>query len=288
MMTVALCAAFFCIEARGQFKEQAFKQQYNNDKTSIKDTSDVLFSFREYFQGLNHKRSLKIGTMFAGSIIVPGGEQIYNRQYWKLPIVYGALAGTIGTGIYLNTQGNKEAAKYCFIGAGVAYWATLMDGVLSYRPSVYPHAGKATLFSILVPGLGQIYNHEWYKLPIYLGGMAFSLHLFIDNRAQYNRFRNMYIEASTMGSEYKGPYSASRAKYYMDVYRRYRDYSMAALVAIYLLQVIDANVFSYMHNFEMDEPLSLKVSPTVFMPDTQLASASSLVPGVGVRMGLTF
>lgn len=276
------------VDAAAQFKSEAFKQQYNSDKQKQKDSTDVLFSFKEYFAGLSHKQDLKIGTVFGGSALFIGGQQIYNRQYWKLPLVYGGLAGAVGTGVYLNTQGNKDAAKYCFIGAGVWYWATLMDGVLCYKPSVYPHAGKATIFSILVPGLGQIYNKEWYKLPIYLGGMAFSTHLFINNSRNYNRYRNMYIEASDPDSGYSGPLSAEKAKYYRDVYRRYRDWSAVAILGVYLLQIIDANVFSYMHNFEVDEKLAVKVSPTVMIPEMQLASNSSLSPALGLKMGFTF
>ena len=158
ILAALLCIFMNGIDCHAQFKEEAFSQQYNSDTTSTSgnDSTDVMFSFREYFGALGHKNEMKIGTMFAGSAVFIGGNQIYNRQYWKLPIVYGTIGGSLGAGIYLNTRGNKEAAKWCFIGAGVAYWATMMDGVINYKPSDYPHAGKATLYSLLVPGICQI------------------------------------------------------------------------------------------------------------------------------------
>ena len=288
LMAAALAAAFCAVDASAQFKEQAFSQQYNDDPAASADSTDVLFSFKEYFAGLRHEQEIKIGTMTGGSALIIGGSQIYNRQAWKLPIVYGTIGGSLGAGIWLNTSGRHEAAKYCFIGAGVAYWATLMDGVINFKPSEYPHPGKATLYSLLVPGLGQIYNREYWKLPIYLGAIGFAVHLYADNRANYLRFRDIYIQASD--KSYSGPISAQQALYYRDVYRRYRDYSVLAIAALYVLQVIDANVFSYMHNFEVDDDIALKVAPAVIIPDNQFASITptSQPAAFGLRLGLNF
>jgi len=38
------------------------------------------------------------------SAILPGLGQAYNKKYWKIPLVYGAL----GTGIYFYTVNNKD------------------------------------------------------------------------------------------------------------------------------------------------------------------------------------
>ncbi len=42
------------------------------------------------------------------SAIFPGGGQIYNKKYWKAPIVWGAM----GTSIYLYLDNNKEYDRY--------------------------------------------------------------------------------------------------------------------------------------------------------------------------------
>ena len=276
-----------CFDARAQFKENAFSQQYNDDPAKQKDSTDVLFSFKEYFGGLKHKNELKIGNMFAGSAVFIGGCQIYNKQYWKLPIVYGAIGGSLGAGIYLNSTGNHNAARWCFVGAGVAWWGSLMDGVINYGPKKYPHAGTATLYSLLVPGLGQIYNKEYWKVPVYLGLMGFGIHYYLDCNKNFERFRAIYKEATEPG--YSGQVSADQALYYRNTYRRYRDYALLATAAVYLLQIIDANVFSYMHNFEVNDDLSMKLAPTVIVPQMQLASNSVFDnAALGLRVGLTF
>ena len=84
------------LTASAQFKQDAFRQTYaDTTLTEYKDTTDKLFSFKEFFGGVGHKHEARIGTLFAGSTVFIGSYQIYNKQYWKLPIVYGG----IGTGI---------------------------------------------------------------------------------------------------------------------------------------------------------------------------------------------
>lgn len=284
------------LDAGAQFRSDAFQQNYNDDPTDT-NSVDVMFSFKNYFRGISHKEEVKPGVVFAGSLLFIGGEQIYNRQYWKLPIIYGSLAATLGSGFYFNNVykqsigtefevRNKYISNACFIGAGIIYWATLMDGVYNMRKDEYPVAAKATLYSLLCPGLGQIYNGEAWKLPIYWGGMVAGLHYYNFYSTNYERFRRIYIEAGMPGST--SPIPEETALYYRDIYRRYRDYSILAVAAVYLLQIIDANVFAYMHNFEIDDNLALDVSPTVITPDTRLATINTGSPAIGLRLGFNF
>lgn len=109
----AFVAAFLLstVFAGAQFRDEAFSQQYNSDPADKVDTTDVLFSLKDYIGGLKHQKEIKMGTMAMGSAVLIGGCQIYNRQYWKLPIVYGTIGGSLGAGIYLNTQGRHDAAN---------------------------------------------------------------------------------------------------------------------------------------------------------------------------------
>ena len=275
--------------AMAQFKQEAFQQQYNDDDatTQTKDSTDTMFSFKDFFGGISHKHEIKIGTMFAGSMVMPGTGQIYNRDYWKLPIVYGGIAGGIGAGIWCKNNGHKDAAKYCFAAAGVTYWSMLMDEIFCYQPDDYPHPGKATIYAILLPGLGQIYNGEAWKVPVYWGGLMGSANFFFLNRTNYKRFRRIYREATSTTTPYTGPISASTALYYRNVYRRYRDYSVLAFAGFYLLQIIDANVFAYMHDFNISDEIAMSVSPALITPDTEYAFTPS-ASALGVSFGFRF
>jgi len=272
--------------ASAQFKEEAFNQSYNDDPDSPSDSTDVLFSFKELFGGIAHKNPLKPGTMLVGSVMMPGTGQIYNKDYWKLPIVYAGLAGGVAGGFYFKSQDNKKAANLCFAAAGLTYWGMMLDEIISYDAE-YPSAGKATIYSILVPGLGQIYNGEAWKLPIYWGGLLGAVHFYTLNRTNYQRFRRIYREATDTETPYTGPISGETALYYRNIYRRYRDYSVLAIAGFYLLQVIDANVFAYMHDFNIADDLAMSVKPAVILPDNSYAFA----PGnsaFGLSVGFKF
>ena len=70
----AACAVLTGVDASAQFKTEAFTQQYNDDPTASADSTDRLFSLKEYFGGLRHENDIRIGTMTAGSAILIGGS----------------------------------------------------------------------------------------------------------------------------------------------------------------------------------------------------------------------
>ncbi len=314
---IVVCLSGFWVNASAQFKDEAFQQSYTepNDSTFAVDTSGKMFSFSELFGGVAHKRDTRIGTLFAGSLVLPGLSQIYNREYWKLPIVYGGMGACAGLGGYYLHKYNISKKNYnsaleldpltdvtvnkranttgtiLIVGAGLFYWGALMDGMVNYKKPLNPHPGRATIYSILLPGLGQAYNGEYWKIPIYWGCLIGSAHFYYTNRMNYRRFRWIYNSASQPG--YDGPVTQSSALYYRDIYRRYRDYSVLAFFAFYLLQVIDANVFAYMNDFDVSDDISLNIEPAVIGPDNAYAGQFSPVSShtensIGLRIGITF
>ena len=299
-----------CPGTRAQFKRDAFTQNYSDlkDTTARKDSIDKMFSFKEFFRGVSHKQELLPGTLFAGSMLFIGSQQIYHKDYWKLPIIYGGLGATVGLGIHYRRQYNASVSDYeaayaldpnttltvdehsrnlstaMFIGAGAIYWATLMDGVIRYPSGGrHPHPGKATLYSLLLPGLGQAYNGEYWKIPIYWGAIAGGVYFYSNNKRNYERYKWIYDQANSTDPDVeKPPVSAENALYYRDIYRRYRDYSILATALFYVIQVVDANVFAYMQDFEIDDDITLRVEPTVITPDYAQA------PGMGLGLTLRF
>ncbi|MBR1501369.1 MAG: hypothetical protein IJ616_05335 [Bacteroidales bacterium] len=289
-----------CPGTRAQFKRDAFTQNYSDlkDTTARKDSIDKMFSFKEFFRGVSHKQELLPGTLFAGSMLFIGSQQIYHKDYWKLPIIYGGLGATVGLGIHyrrsFNETGNEHSRNLStamFIGAGAIYWATLMDGVIRYPSGGrHPHPGKATLYSLLLPGLGQAYNGEYWKIPIYWGGLVASFHYYNLNNTNYLRYKRIYNEATDPESTTKPPISADAALYYRDVFRRWRDYSIVAIIGVYLLQIIDANVFAYMQDFDVSDDLSMHIAPAVITPETTYAMRHTpFAPtGYGLSVGFRF
>ena len=310
----AIAAVLFLLTAcpsvcRAQFKQEAFKQSYTDPSdTTATDSTQVMFSFKEYFGGLKHTRDARIGVVVGGSSVFIGGAQIYNRQYWKLPVIYGAIGAGVGGGLVYRRKWQQEGSEdvrrmsnWFFAGAGLAYWGALMDGTVNYRKDIPVQSGKATLYSLLLPGLGQAYNGEYWKIPIYYGCLLGSVHFYSVNRKNYLRYKWIYDQATNPDIQYDGPVQESTAKYYRDVYRRYRDYSVLAIAGFYLLQVIDANIFSYMRDFDLSDDIELSLSPAV-ITDTPAYSYDQYAlstgcrtgypgtnsQGFGLRLGLTF
>ena len=320
------CLVGFAIESSAQFKEEAFKQSYANpnDSTAVADTAAKLFSFKEWAGGMSHKQTIKVGTMFMGSVIMPGTAQYYNKDYWKMPVFYAGMGAFGATGGYYMSkyaktkkaydayQADKEAFELNFgkieypfeapvldldskkkgtlllLGAGF-YWGSLLDGVICYESETEPNPGRATIYSALLPGLGQIYNGEYFKVPIYWGCLLGSTHFLMNNNTNYLRFKTIHNEASLENNS--SPISAETAKWYRDVYRRYRDYAIIATAAFYLLQVLDANVFAYMHDFEVTDDISMNLEPTIIAPDNAYAvhtTSNSGKNAFGLKLGLTF
>ena len=293
----------FAVDGNAQFKEEAFQQTYNEreDSTAVADTADKLFSFKEWGRGLAHKQTIEIGTMFMGSVFAPGTAQIYNKDYWKLPIIYGGIGTLAGTGGYYlnryNKSGNpsyKKTGTWLLAGAGLVYWGSLMDGVICYESDEHPLPGRATMYSALLPGLGQIYNGELFKVPIYWGGLLVSSHLLVKYNTNYKRFKRIHNEATSTDPEISGnvPINGETAKWYRDVYRRYRDYSIVATVLVYALQVLDANVFAYMHDFEVTDDISMNIEPALISPYNEYAMHTGPVNPMnnafGMRVGIKF
>ena len=288
LLPLLLCllvpAALYGQARDDQFKKDAFSQNYNDTTQKEKTDSSQLFSFRQYFGSLAHKRPGQVQNLFMGSTVFVGGEQIYNRQYWKLPIIYGGIGAGVGMGIHFNNQyKNTGEDKYktfstlSFVGAGLVWWGSLLDGTMNFQTDRYPDPGKSTVYSILFPGLGQIYNGEYWKIPIYWGAIAGGVYFYSTNKRNYERYKWIYDQASSTDPDVeKPPITAENALYYRDIYRRYRDYSILATALFYVVQIVDANVFAYMQDFEIDDDISLRVVPTVISPDYAQAPAMGL------------
>ena len=273
-----------------QFKKDAFSQNYTDTSKTQKPDSSQLFSFKQYFGSLAHKRPGNVQNLFIGSTVFLGGGQIYNRQYWKLPVVYGGIGAGVGLGIHFNNQYKatgeerfKQYSTWSYVGAGLVWWGSLMDMTANFKSDRHPEPGRSTLYSILLPGLGQIYNGEYWKVPIYMGGMATFVYFYTDFRRNYQRYKWIYdLHNSTEpGVEKPATVSAETALLYRNLYRRYRDYAILGTALVYLLQVVDANVFAYMQDFEMDDDISLRFEPTIITPEFTSAPPA---PGFGLTL----
>lgn len=150
---------------------------------------------------------------------------------------------------------------------------------------------RATYLSLIFPGLGQIYNHKYWKLPIVYGGFGTMAYFFKANHSEYVKFRNAYNFVTTPGNENATPVNDYVTRYNKnatlllsgrDYYRRNLELTYIVTGAWYVLVAIDAQVDAQFFNFDVSDELTLNIKPFVQQP-------SKLTPGVaGVSLCFSF
>src|SRR5690554_2231559 len=130
--------------------------------------------------------------------------------------------------------------------------------------SVYFHSPKkATIMSAVLPGLGQIYNKKYWKVPILHGGFATAGYFLNDNLKKIDTYKAAYIaetDADSNTSNNTG-LTATQLDKIIDQYKSWRDLSYIAFVVIYALNIIDANVDAHLFYFDVSEDISLNWAP---------------------------
>lgn len=83
----------------------ALAQEENKEEEGIIDDKTILVQEPQASEPIDPLTPAKAAFY---SAILPGLGQAYNKKYWKIPIVYGALA----TGIYFYADNNKQYKRY--------------------------------------------------------------------------------------------------------------------------------------------------------------------------------
>ncbi|OCB69341.1 hypothetical protein B0A79_21005 [Flavobacterium piscis] len=121
---------------------------------------------------------------------------------------------------------------------------------------------KAAFYSAILPGLGQIYNKKYWKVPLVYGAIGTSTYFYIDSNKNYNLYRDEYknrLAGNPSDSEYLAGLSESQLLVAQKQFQRNRDLSALFLVGFYVLNIIDANIDAALSQFNVSEKL-------VFMP----------------------
>lgn len=118
---------------------------------------------------------------------------------------------------------------------------------------------KAAFYSAVVPGLGQVYNKKYWKIPIIYAGMAAGVYFYKQQDDEYNRFRDAYKRrlAGYNDDEFQG-ISEERLINAQKSAQKNKSISIIVTVAFYLLNVVDANVDAHLRQYEVSEDLSLQ------------------------------
>ena len=192
------------------------------------------------------------------------------------PVVFGdSIAGNLTTGKF----------------EGYDVW---VEREVEFNPS----PTRAVWMSALFPGLGQVYNRRYWKLPIVVGGylgLAYATSWnntmltdyqrayrdIMDNDPNTNSYMD-FFPPTTSESSLDKTWLTNLLKSRKDFYRRNRDLCIIGMVGVYLLAMVDAYVDASLSHFDISPDLSLDVTPSL-IPDCR-----NNLPGVGMTWAFNF
>lgn len=149
---------------------------------------------------------------------------------------------------------------------------------------------KAQLYSAILPGLGQIYNRKYWKVPIIYGIGGAVIFSYFYNRDYYRDFRDAWIEVYYMDpppTEYvfRGitiNYNIEKQLYdNMEYFGKWKDYALVGIAAVYLLNVIDAMIDAHFLEYDVSDDLSFRLSPSLINHDIYATT-------MGMRLSVKF
>jgi hypothetical protein len=137
------------------------------------------------------------------------------------------------------------------------------------------------MYSAVFPGMGQIYNRKYWKVPIVYAGFGGIIYGIIYNadRYQVNRDLFIYMKDNQL-TQYEG-ITIKQAEVYKDFHKRYRDLFVIVSAGFYGLQIIDAIVDAHLIDYDVSSDLSFTVDPAYL-------SSPAGIQSIGLRCCLSF
>lgn len=140
---------------------------------------------------------------------------------------------------------------------------------------------RAAFYSAILPGLGQVYNKKYWKVPLVYGAMGTSLYFYFDNNKKYNQYRDAYKRRLAGFNDDEFQYlDDNRLIQAQRFYQRNRDLSLLITAAFYILNIVDANVDAHLMQFNVSDDLS--VVPDVYQNEI------NQMPNVGLTLNFKF
>jgi hypothetical protein len=142
---------------------------------------------------------------------------------------------------------------------------------------------KATIYSALLPGLGQAYNHKFWKIPIiYIGGGVI-YYFYNDCNTKYKMYKRRYEEEVFKGAQGNADLKNNSADG-RDYFRKWRDSNILFMGLLYTANIIDAMADAYFRQFDISDDLTMKVEPA--MISTPLVAQGNF--SYGLKISFSF
>ena len=177
----------------------------------------------------------------------------------------------------------------------IVYELPYLKSITTKEPATFaPNPKKARNYAAIFPGMGQIYNRQYWKLPIVYGGFMGCAYAISWNNRTYQDYKSAYFSIKhdalqdpqaqhpeswsenwkvfvpggiDPASRLNDPSFHSNLKRGNDYFRRFRDLSIIITIGVYLICIADSYVDAQMFDFDVSPDLSFQMMP-VFTPET--------------------
>lgn len=127
---------------------------------------------------------------------------------------------------------------------------------------------KAILYAAILPGLGQVYNKKYWKLPLVYGGfyaIGYGMNYYNNLHREYRGYLFQNLE-NGIGENEEHPeinLTTNQLRTIVDKARRERDFMIILMGGMYILQMIDAHVDSHLKEFDLNPQLQVSIEPAM-------------------------
>ncbi len=156
-----------------------------------------------------------------------------------------------------------KSLLFVFILTFFTNWVCAQNDTLIHKPR-FNSIQKTTLYSAILPGLGQINNKKYWKLPIIYGLLGYTAYNVVQSNTSYLLFKDAYTNKINNTLPTPDPYSGfstASLKANRDYNRKNRDLFILFTFVIWGLNVVDAHVDAHLQQFNINDNLSLSLDP---------------------------
>ena len=208
------------------------------------------------------------------------------RRVWLLLLIgwWSISLGLQAQTDEVSVEGAGSLVPDSTVSVVLAQGDSLFLPAVSFKQPFKPNPTKAVLFS-LVPGMGQIYNRKYWKLPIVYGAFMGCLYAITWNNRNYQDYSDAYRDLvydqtnKVPQEEWHQTWQNMSSRDPADLYK---DSNFQTTLGVYALSMIDAYVDAHLFDFDISPDLSLRMEP-VYAPKTRYNASS-----YGINCSLKF
>lgn len=169
-----------------------------------------------------------------------------------------------------------EAQNVVFdtVGSTIITADTVVEATKTAKPEKtkkLTRPAKAAIMSACLPGLGQIYNRKWWKVPIVYAGLGGLGYFSYRNFSEYRSYLHAYeyktgdlpegVTLTDYETQLANRYAESQLQTYKESYRRNFELFTILTTVWYGLNIVDAVVDGHLYNYDISDDLSINVDP---------------------------